>query len=92
MVDLGASKALSTAEVMWQLSGSGKVYKYKVETSTDNKTWTTASDQTGNTSTTQTQTLNFAKNPTTGRYVRITITAVPSGAYASFYEFRVFGK
>ena len=88
-VDLGASHALTGSEVMWEFSG--RVYKYKVEVSTDNTNWTLVVDKTNNTSTAQTQTDNFTA---TARYVRITVTGLPTSptTWASFYEFRVFGS
>jgi beta-glucanase (GH16 family) len=83
-VDLGASYNLSGSEVMWEFARN---YKYKVEVSTDNTTWTLKVDKTANTSTAQTQTDNFTA---TARYVRITVTGLASGTWASFFEFRVF--
>ncbi|MBN1128121.1 MAG: discoidin domain-containing protein [Chitinispirillaceae bacterium] len=85
-VDLGASKTISGTEVMWQKAG---LYKYKIQTSTDNTYWTTRKDLSGNTSTDQTQYQSFS---TSARYVRIYISAVPAASRASLYEFRVFGK
>ncbi len=86
-VDLGGSASITGAEVMWEKSGV--VYKYKVEVSTDNSTWTTKVDKTGNTSTAQTQTDNFTA---TARYVRITVTGLPNtSTWASIFEFRVLG-
>jgi beta-galactosidase len=87
-VDLGASHSLTGSEVMWEFGG--RVYKYRVEVSTDNTTWTTMVDKTNNTSTAQTQTDNFSA---TARYVRITVTGLPTSptTWASFFEFRVFG-
>jgi len=88
-VDLGASHALTGSEEMWEFSG--RVYKYKVEVSTDNINWTLVVDKTANTSTAQTQTDNFTA---TARYVRITVTGLQASpaTWASFYEFRVFGS
>jgi hypothetical protein len=86
-VDLGSNKNIVSSEVMWE--SSGKVYKYKVETSTDNTNWTLKVDKTNNTSTAQIQTDPFTA---TARYVRITVTGLASGAWASFFEFRVFGN
>ena len=67
---------------------SGVPYQYKIETSNDNTNWTLKVDKTANTSTDQTQTDFFLD---TARYVRITATGLPSGAKASFYDFKVFG-
>jgi hypothetical protein len=86
-VDLGASYNLTGSEVMWEKSG--KVYKYKVEVSADNTNWTLKADKTNNTSTAQTQSDSFSG---VARYVRITVTGMESGCWASFFEFRVFGN
>jgi len=86
-VDLGAVYNLTATEVMWEFSG--RVYKYKVEVSTDNTNWTLVVDKTNNTSTAQTQRDNFAA---AARYVRITVTGLQTSSWASFWEFRVFGQ
>ena len=85
-VDLGASFPITSSEVTWEKNG---VYKYRVETSPDNITWTQRVDRTGNTLSQQTFTDPFA---TTARYVRITATGLASGNWASIFEFRVFGS
>lgn len=91
MIDLGSNKTLGGTEVLWEKSGTGYVYKYRIETSTDKSNWYPAYDNTANTSTAQLQVQEFYGIPA-ARYVRITITGVPSGMWASFYEFRVFGS
>ena len=87
-VDLGASHNLTGSEVMWEFARN---YKYKVEVSTDNTNWTLKVDKTGTTGAAQTQNDPFTA---TARYVRITITGLPTTptTWASFYEFRVFGN
>jgi hypothetical protein len=86
-VDLGSSRAITGTEVMWEFARN---YKYKVEVSADNSTWTLAVDKTTYSGTAQTQTDNFTA---TTRYVRITVTGLTTSptTWASFYEFRVFG-
>lgn len=86
MVDLGGSFDISRTEVMWEKTA---VYKYKIETSPDNSSWTQRVDRTTNTASQQTFTDNFT---ITTRYVRITATSLPSGTWASIFEFRVFGN
>jgi alpha-L-fucosidase len=86
-VDLGQNYNISGSQVMWELNG--KVYKYKVEVSTDNTNWTTKIDKTNNTSTQQTQSDNFTA---IARYVRITVTGLDAAVWASMNEFRVFGS
>jgi hypothetical protein len=86
MVDLGQSYTLTGSEVTWEFARN---YKYRVETSSDSSTWTTRVDQTGNTSTAQVQSDSFRSS---ARYVRITVTGLASGSWASFFEFKVFGS
>jgi hypothetical protein len=85
-VDLGSSANLTGTQVMWEYSGA---YKYKIDVSTDNSTWTNKADKSGNTTVAQTMTDTFSA---TARYVRITVTGLPSGSWASFFEFSVFGS
>ena len=83
-VDLGISVEIKGTEVLWE---KNLAYGYKIETSTNNTTWTMAVDKTSNTTAS-----NLTKDlfNTTARYIRITITAFPTtGVWASFYEFKV---
>jgi len=84
-VDLGSNYNLTGTEVLWE---KNKVYKYKIEVSTDGSTWVLAVDKTGNTTSTQIQTDSFTAN--TVRYVKITVTGFDSNCWASFNEFKVF--
>ena len=85
-VNLGSSMNITNGtQVAWEKSG---VYQYKIETSTDNTNWTTVIDKTANTSTDQVQNDYFTG---IAHYVRITVTGLPSGSNASFYDFKVFG-
>ncbi|WP_405083578.1 discoidin domain-containing protein [Paenibacillus psychroresistens] len=83
-VDLGSLTSLTGSEVNWE---HNNVYKYKVEISADNSSWTTVVDKTANPLSQQVQRDNFTAN---GRYVRITVTGLSAGEWASFYEFKVF--
>ena len=86
-VDLGANKTISRLDTNWYSSVS-RSYKYKIEVSTDDVTYTTAVDKTSNTALGDTSDSFVA----TARYVRITITGGSDvGGYASAYEFKVFG-
>lgn len=85
MVDLGALYYLTGTEVLFEKS---VVYKYRIETSTDNVNWTLRIDKSNNASSTQTQTDNFLG---LARYVKIIILDIPSNNWACFYDFRVFG-
>ncbi len=84
--DLGSIYNIVGTEVTWEFDG--RDYKYIVEASKDNSVWTTAVDKRNNTSTAQTQQDIFTSVP--ARYVRITVTGLPSGSWASFWEFKVF--
>jgi hypothetical protein len=82
-VDLGSSCSITGSQVMWEANNN---YTYTVDVSTDNATWTNKVNHTG---AGQTNTDNFTA---TARYVRITATGLPSGCWASFFEFRVYGS
>jgi glucosylceramidase len=84
MVDLGASNSLNRVDINWYSSAS-RSYKYKIEVSADNVTFTTVVDKTGNTATGDTSDSFTA----TSRYVRITVTGASAG-WASAYEFKVY--
>ncbi len=86
-VDLGGIYSIANTSVTWEFTG--KVYRYKIEVSTDNANWILVSDKTTNTNTDQTQTDTF--NPVSARYVRITITGLDTSVWASIYEFAVYG-
>ncbi len=80
-VDLGSSMNINGIEILWE---QNKAYGYKIEISTDNSTWTPA--------VTATAASNVSRNlfSATARYVRITVTSLPSsGVWPSFYEFKV---
>ena len=83
-VDLGASHTLHSVTINWY-SSSSRSYKYRIEVSNDDSTYTTVVDKTGNTTTGDT-TDTFAA---TGRYVRVTVTGASAG-WASFYECSVY--
>ena len=86
-VDLGSSMNITGGtQVKWEQNGVS--YKYKIETSNDNINWTLKVDKTASTSTDQFQSDPFTD---TARYVRITVTGLPTGVWASFWEFKVIG-
>ena len=88
LVDLGSSMNITGGtQVMWQ--NSGVQFKYTIETSTDNTTGPCRIDKTSNNNTDQVQSDYFTG---TARYVRITVTGVPSGYSASISDFKVFGS
>lgn len=87
-VDLGASYSLTKVITKWYNSSS-RYYQYKIEVSSDNNTFTTVVDKTGNTTTGDTTDTFTAA----GRYLRVTATycSVTTGA-ESFYECEVYGN
>lgn len=85
-VDLGANYNLTKVDIPWYNS-STRAYKYRIEVSSDDLTYSTKVDKTSNTTYGDTSDL-FTAN---ARYVRITITACTTGsAFASACEFRVY--
>ena len=88
MVDLGASKRITDGVSVMFPENAG-TYKYKIETSNDMVNWFVRSDKTRNTSTEQVQDNYFYDM---ARYVRITMTGLPSGASASICNFEVLGE
>jgi hypothetical protein len=89
-VDLQTPATITGISIKWEFDE--KVYKYVVEGSPDNEKWTTLSDQSNTTVSKQTQTLTFDKPAEGIRYVRIRITGLDDGCWASFFEVKVFGK
>jgi len=85
-VDLGATAVITNTRVLWE---QNSIYQYKIEVSTNNANWTRAVNQTTNFTLAQTNSDYFSA---TGRYVRITLTGLQPGSWASFYEFQVFGS
>jgi hypothetical protein len=88
-VDLGKSFELSACQIRWPFDR--KRYRYKVEGSGDEKTWTILSDQTKTNSTSQIHKLKL-KDTGPVRYLRITVTGVDEGCWASICEVKVFGS
>ena len=86
-VDLGAVYLLAQTDVDFEKPNS--YYKYKIDVSSDDTTWTTVVDQTTNTTrngVTLTDTLGVA-----ARYVRVTITGISTVDWGCFWEFTVWG-
>ncbi|MFZ0828741.1 MAG: beta-galactosidase GalB [Verrucomicrobiia bacterium] len=83
-VDLGKITPLGALEIEWEYN---LAYQYKVEVSSDGKSWKTAVDRTQNNEAAR---IDKAALDSPGRFVRITITSVPENKWASIYELRVF--
>ena len=80
---------LSGCQIRWPFDG--KSYRYKVEGSADRKNWSLLSDQTKTTATSQVHDLKFQKARQV-RYVKITVTGLDEGCWASICEVKVFGS
>ena len=88
-VDLEKSRDLTACQIRWPYEGNK--YQYKIEGSNDRKTWTMLSDQTKSKSKSQVHDLRFQKSAK-ARYVRITVTGLDDGCWASIAEVKLFGK
>jgi hypothetical protein len=86
-VDLAQSYTLTQIQIVWE---QAVAYQYLIERSDDASVWSPLIDNTASTDTTQLQTLPIDGAPG-ARHVRITVTGLPAGSWASFFEFRVYG-
>jgi fibronectin type 3 domain-containing protein len=87
-VDLGTLCDLRTVVIDWyNPSNLTRYYRYRLEVSADDSTYTTVVDKTNNTKKGTTTDLLSA----TGRYLRVTVTGADVG-WASFHECRVYGN
>ncbi|MEJ3745434.1 glycosyl hydrolase [Actinomycetes bacterium KLBMP 9797] len=84
-VDLGGTAQLTGAAVVWEFARN---YRYQIAVSPDGSAWTTVADQRNSTATAQSQSDSFTAE---GRYVRITVTGLAAGTWASIWSFSVFG-
>jgi hypothetical protein len=84
-VDLGATTRITHTQIAWEHDG---VYQYKIETSLNNQDWATVINKTNNSISAPVNADDFSAN---GRYVRIIVTGLQRGSWASFFEFQAFG-
>jgi regulation of enolase protein 1 (concanavalin A-like superfamily) len=85
-VDLGSIQPITKVVINWS-DLSPRSYRYRIETSDDDISYTVAVDKTGNT-VQGTTTDIFAA---TARYVRVTVTGATTG-WAAFWECRVYNE
>ena len=85
-VDLGSAYDIAGTEVMWELAGVQ--YGYRIDVSINNVAWTLAVDKTNDSSLAQTRVDLFTAKAV--RYVRITVTRLAPGSWASFWDFKVY--
>jgi alpha-L-fucosidase len=86
-VDLGSTRSLTGTRIAWELDKTN--YRYKIEGSTDNSTWTMLVDNTATAGTSQVQAAVFQAQ---ARYVRVTVTGLPTGAWASIRSLEVYDR
>lgn len=87
MVDLGEARNLLGSEIVFEHAGD--VWQYQIEASTDGIVWATVADCTANTSGSKTQANMFE---VTARYIKVTITGVPSSRWTAIAEVRLWGE
>lgn len=85
-LDLGAATDVSAVLANFELAGG---YRYRLESSLDGQNWTLFDDRTAQ-KTTQRENYTFAPQPTSMRYVRLTVTD-SSWNGGSLWEIKVFG-
>lgn len=88
-VDLGGFYNISGTEVYWK-KAVGAVNRYKIDVSSNSKNWAMKVDRTNNTDDGDVQRDNFLANGV--RYVRITVTGLEKGSWASIIEFKVYNN
>ncbi|GAA2630073.1 alpha-L-fucosidase [Streptomyces vastus] len=86
-VDLGVAKSIAGTRIAWESADTN--YRYRIEGSTDNSTWTTLADLTATTGTSQVQVSVFRAQ---ARYVRVTVTGLPAGVWASIRSLEVYDR
>lgn len=85
-LDLGAPTKLTGCRLIWEFDGGD--YRYKLEGSTDAKSWTTLVDTTARSTPDQLHDHRFDAEV---RYVLLKITSQKPGNWASLYEFELLG-
>ncbi|MFJ3307219.1 alpha-L-fucosidase [Streptomyces sp. NPDC086549] len=86
-VELGSERSLTGTRIAWESAATN--YRYRIEGSTDNANWTTLADLTATNGTSQVQVSVFRAQ---ARYVRVTVTGLPSGTWASIRGLEVYDR
>ncbi|MFC9701341.1 alpha-L-fucosidase [Streptomyces sp. NPDC056943] len=86
-VDLGSERSLTGTRIAWESAGAN--YRYRIEGSTDDTHWSTLADLTTTTGTSQVQVSVFRAR---ARYVRVTVTGLPGGVWASIRSLEVYDR
>ena len=87
-VDLGGNKIVSRVDITW-FNNTTRAYKYLLETSPDDTTYTTVLDQSNNAVSGQSP--GTLATPVMARWIRVTVTGSSNGGNASFWDCSVFG-
>ncbi|SFE05606.1 alpha-L-fucosidase [Actinacidiphila alni] len=85
-VDLGSARAVTGARIAWETAAD---YRYRIESSTDNTSWTTLADFTATPLSGQVQSVGFSAQT---RYVRVTVTGLPAGTWASIRSLEIYDR
>lgn len=86
-IDLGYNYVLAGSEIIFEKTS--RVYKYKLETSQDNLTWTTVADTSSDVTAIKNKTAYFS---VTARYVKVTVTGLEAGDSAAIREINVWSS
>ncbi|MFD8706952.1 alpha-L-fucosidase [Kitasatospora sp. NPDC059648] len=86
-LDLGSMRPVTGARIAWELPG--KACRFRIDGSADGASWSTLADLTGNTAAAQVQTAGFTART---RHVRVTVTGLDSGAWASIRSLEVYDR
>lgn len=84
-VDLKEAKDLGAVEIKWEMDA--KAYQYVLEGSADEKEWKTLNDQQAVAE--KVQVHKLLADGKGVRYVRVRVTGLEEGSYASIFEFKV---
>jgi hypothetical protein len=86
-VDLGRATTIAGCRILWEAPGYW--YQYRIETSSDDQTWSTVVDQTANKKVESFPSHDFKADGV--RYVRLTLTGVEQGCWPGVREFEIAG-
>ncbi|WP_234312089.1 RICIN domain-containing protein [Streptomyces griseus] len=86
-VDLGSTRSLTGTRIAWELDKTN--YRYKIEGSTDNSTWTVLVDNTSTISTSRSRRPCSRPRHDT---VRVTVTGLPAATWASLRSLEVYDR
>ncbi|MGO8764042.1 MAG: discoidin domain-containing protein [Limisphaerales bacterium] len=85
-VDLDKTVTITNVQIAWEHVAA---YRYVIEASPDNSTWSVVADRSGAFTPLDMTSDSFSAR---ARFLRVVITGLPPGSWASFYEFRAFGS